>query len=803
MELKFNNNTNYKALNIQSDWVVFAAAVICMLLTLYSLKYDNSFYGFFNTTDNDQSGVNFGTVSSMGKDTRKKTSGNFEWKNIKKENEKQINVGDSLFSGESSKAEITLNDGGKINLDQNTLINFTKIDGIEIPNLNEGNFKIHVKNNLKMAIGGEITDIRGDNSEIQIVIDKNQKTKVKLLSGFVRLKQKNNAKQITLKKDKETVLETIKPVAPVRQIASEIKNQPESVDVVTQESVVAETEIPLEVKPIKQADIYYNYKLYDVYEKIDQTLIYRKEIATKFAININLKWQATGEINEFYGQFYNSFEFANSIKNYKIKNSDPFIQLNELYLGQNFFRFSVDKIKWSEAEVFTTHANFITTPPPILKNTDIENKIIIDDYNQFWKKEFSDQNSFAFYIIESSLDPNFSPASTVISWQNNQYVSIPLETAKTQYLRFRGVNSDLEISNYSQTYTLVSTFSSLPQTPRLTEKKFYEGDNFEMSWEKTAASYNVKIFDNKNKIIHQQLTNNSYIKTSPLAKGTYTVEIIAIDKLGRQSLASKTYGYVLNKPMIKKTMVASNSKPTSEKEKTPEQQIIQQTEKPLMNSKLELKLIDRLNDLYKSSKLQLESGLFTILSQDKMQTKKEAPQFLLLGIKATKWWNNNGLEALFKRKAASINTQADSASPSVFEARHFYRMNLNFNPFSGPNVSTISTIAAVESYRNPSGDQYIQQYDLAKLGLDFNFPISRKWDAGGELLYGVGNNQDSKQEISGRLNYYLQRNWSVGLGYKVEFYETKKAHTFSSGNSYKNGYHEAKGEGFSVLRWHY
>ena len=79
------------------------------------------------------------------------------------------------------------------------------------------------------------------------------------------------------------------------------------------------------------------------------------------------------------------------------------------------------------------------------------------------------------------------------------------------------------------------------------------------------------------------------------------------------------------------------------------------------------------------------------------------------------------------------------------------------------------------------------------------FPLGRKWDTGGEAVYGVGLETSTKFEASGHLNYVVYPHWSLGVGYRVHYFAAGSEKT----TPFILPYREAYGEGFSVLRYSY
>ncbi len=80
-----------------------------------------------------------------------------------------------------------------------------------------------------------------------------------------------------------------------------------------------------------------------------------------------------------------------------------------------------------------------------------------------------------------------------------------------------------------------------------------------------------------------------------------------------------------------------------------------------------------------------------------------------------------------------------------------------------------------------------------------DFPVGNRWDAGGDVVLGIGADQTKKYEAIGRLNYYFRKRYSLGVGYRLYLLEAGSDKTAPLDYPYK----ETWGEGFFVFRWHY
>lgn len=201
-----------------------------------------------------------------------------------------------------------------------------------------------------------------------------------------------------------------------------------------------------------------------------------------------------------------------------------------------------------------------------------------------------------------------------------------------------------------------------------------------------------------------------------------------------------------------------------------------------------------INQGYLSSKLEFETGGFTVFSPDQADLGKANPLAVILGLRSRHWFGRSGLEGAVRVKAADANYTARDINPLSLEARYHYKVHPKFL-----GITQMSVIGGYEMYRNIGQGFFVQKYDLAKIGFSLDFPVKNRWDMGGEVLYGRGEDGSQKFELGGRVNYYLQKNWSCGVGYRTYLFEAGSQKTAPLELPYKETY----GEGYSVIQWHY
>lgn len=233
------------------DMAILFIAILGFLLTFYALFFDPSFFGLLGNNVN-KNGITIGRIVFAGDTTRKKVGGSFSWDYVNVGT--PILLGDSLFTGKSPQTRVLLQEKNSLDLGANTLIHFVEIDGIRLPSLNEGNINLKVEGSLKVAIAGQITEIQGDNAQVQLFIQNGQKPQVRLLSGDAKI-QTEDRKIIPLSRGQISQLELSQNIK--RSIASDVIAP-------TDEVQAQETTAPVALPKY--------YKLYDVYQLVGNEL---------------------------------------------------------------------------------------------------------------------------------------------------------------------------------------------------------------------------------------------------------------------------------------------------------------------------------------------------------------------------------------------------------------------------------------------------------------------------------------------------------------------------------------------------
>lgn len=746
---------------------VLVAIAIALLLFFFALYLNDDLFSYFfrlNRKFSDKPVV--GEITFMSKDIRHRDSMDLSWEPAF--NRQQIRQGDGVFTGAGSTAKVALNQGSVIEVGENSLVIFSQLNGMDFPDLTRGRLAVKVEGKLKIGIHGEETELDGKNAMVELYIDRDNKARLKLLSGKAKVKNK----------EVDFNLKTNKIASLIQPDVTKPKPPPPPPKLTT---IATNTE--------------YTYfdKVYDVYrhEKgVNWSIRAPREPYVK--MSVLMTWTATGEPKKIYGQHATTAEFANP---YQFETIGTSFSTREVFLGENYWRVSADNKTWS-TQHFTVNNRLIPTEPPQIK-------VKVDYLLMFRKHVFASypiesRVAYMAYMAETSTSPDFNPSLTQSRWIEGGHLQADIYSPGVYYFRVRGINHKMELSRYSDTQKITVLQPEAPSMPRLSDNilRGYVDEPVATQWQapKDSASFLLEVRDPTGKVVHKNQLHRPNFQFKSSKPGAFTYSVTSINKWGQRSKQAATGGITI----MKRVAV----QPPPPPERKPAQATSVTKADPLLNYR---------NTQYASSTFDFEGGGMAMYSSLQVGLDVAAERDLsiplagMIHLRARRWYGNNGIDGTIGTKAVNLNQEGEATSPSQLEVRYLHQWKIGFNPFFSFDEMRFTTILGVENYMNPGNTNFSPGYNLAKVGFGLAFPAFTSWDTGGEIVYGLSPGADQKYEVSGFIHYFLKRNWSLGAGYRV--------HLFISGSEAsapeppagvdRLPYREGYGEGYSVLRYHY
>jgi len=782
----------------KADYVTLTVSLIGLALFLFLFLSDNAFDFLLGNKETHQSGPPIGLVTLNENDVRKKASNSFVWQEIS--NQKEIHLGDGLFTGDKSRSQVKLNSGSQLDLSSNSLVIFSKIDGIEVPELDAGNIKVSVNGSMKVAINGKLTEFKGENAEIEVSLDKENKPQIKLLRGNAEIKPTKTKKFLKLGTNAPLFLEN--HVSNTKSILAQI---PKIATLPPETKPIEPIEPKILANNSEQKTLIYINQLYDYYEMKNNSLSLRENRPDLLKLTHSINWITEGTPENIFIQHSNNAEFKGTPTTFQTKENT--YEIKKIYIGDNFWRLSTDGQKWTEPNKFHVATELLATPPPelIAKNQDLE----LTNENAVLKLDFQSDSTLQEYVLEMSRDPLFTPPSVRTIWLKQKQLIYSFISPGNYYLRARGINVATEVTGYSkilEIHVRKIPYTAKPQLA-MDKNKIYLGDKVNFLWNVTekTKNYIITIEDSLGRSLQQEQTSLSNWTWTPSQIGSYVARLQAISYDNRPSTES-SFGFfmVLEKPAPPPPPAPLAEKIPNPPRKPASHPPAEGTSTVKVPSIPEMPL-DYMNRRYSKSRVNLEGALFTMYSNEQQSEGAGLPIAAMGGLRYLKWIDpgSSGFEGIFRTKVFGLSPESGGVSPMDFEARYHYRWHLPWNLLSNAGGAKMSLLLGYEYYRNSIAGMFVNQYQLLKTGFTLALPLQKYWETGGEILYGKGFDNSNKYELSGHLDYFMRQDFSLGFGYRVHLFEGKSSGTFPSGiGDYYDGFREAYSEGYSVMRWH-
>lgn len=178
----------------RSDQIIFAVAFVGLLAFSYLTANESI---LFTSKEKIDAPV-FGKLVNANNDVRHKKTKQFQWKTAKSAS--QIHIGDSLFTGPDSKAQVEIPGGTRLDVGANSMVFFDKNADKLTLNLEFGKIdgRLSGAGGMRLKIGSDMVDLNS-NTGGEISLTKNSGMdgfEVEALSGEFNVKTNHNENQI-------------------------------------------------------------------------------------------------------------------------------------------------------------------------------------------------------------------------------------------------------------------------------------------------------------------------------------------------------------------------------------------------------------------------------------------------------------------------------------------------------------------------------------------------------------------------------------------------------------------------------
>jgi hypothetical protein len=800
--MKIASNTS------RTERTILGVSVALMLLALFLFVNEKWYSKLTGNSDLESQFTSLGRVNLSENDVRYKEGHRFDWQRSKED--QSLFIGDSVFVGPKSQAQVRLNGKNDLHLGENSLVKFSNYNGKTLSDLLAGNFRLQIDGQVQIAINGQVTTLKGNGSEVQVFFDKKNQPKMKLLKGAVTVTQEPPTKKVA--KVRKKMIEPTYETGRSKEKTLAAANEELALEATTPEATYHFPPEPFSDSKLVQ----YNWKIRDVYEQVVSRWRLRKTRPQKADLSQTFAWSdaTEGPYQIAYGSVEN---FDSRMTNVTTVSAKSFTAPN-LYLGDNYWRVSRDGIEWSTGVHFVVVPTF-RSPAPVFTREELKVDLV-NGQSYGSKIEWTAAPDETGFLVEASAFEDFSEESTQIYWRREPNFPSGFKSAGTYYFRVRGANAQQELTETSKILKVVVEEPGLLGQPLLplAQLKFVKGKESRVSWKGAtgAQSYSVRILSHKGTLLRETTSIQSQLDVGDLPIGLFSYQVVAKDRFGRLTEPSRLKNFSIeppppSQPPPSKRVLASNTLPPQAPSPTPEptppavdadaELISTQVERAAVVAKLSPQAPTSASSLpYRRSLIQVEGASLGVTSSEQLTFGTAAPLLGTLGLRGQHWKERFGAEASVKVKAFGYNAEADKVAPVQLEVRAHHRWTLPIRWFSFLKEIQASIFGGAEVYRNASGAKlYSAGYELIKGGVALKFPVGSSWESGGELAYGLGLESSRKYEASGYLSHLFKKDWSFGVGYRVHYFEAGS----SKATPFVLPYREAQGEAFSVLRYSY
>jgi hypothetical protein len=680
--------------------------------------------------------IRIGKIDHKENDVRLKHRESWSWTQGKKN--QAISKGDSIFVGLKSVATLQFKGKSQYFINENTLVTFEDVERNPILNLLDGKFNINLQEDIKIKVGNEIFDLKGKDAKIEIKASSfgNHKTEIKIINGEVLLKRPNH------KMARLTPREVMKFDTPAISKNPPIEKPILTPIETTREIAAVETILPEAILPnlnmAKPILETNNNSEIKYYWKLE-------DLYSTAELPIRERLVAPKKVNFNYLLNWKSSNPmdrpVNSVsKNYGVLNCPD----NQ----------SVDEF---EVEIEQYKLNSVC--------------IGINQWKISYDKEtWSESSSF---FVTPTLRSNFSvqmqaPSKPFVLDQKVVQVQIPLQTGE-KALGF-----------------LIQSSSSLAFAEIHPKLEWMASNNLNLSFTKAGTYYyRIRAVDNLHQISEwSQTLLIQVIKPKPIEPET-----------PRLAKKSKIENKVAEQEPIQE--LSKNRSPNEDENVAEGHSQPSELQTTTTLGKYEGEN-DFPNSLYDSTHISFQPMAWVM--QSTTQAFNNIPWSAATGIAlhAIRWWKELGLEGTIKSKAFGIAESGTPTSLHQQEMRIHHRWSTGF-PFGMSRELRVSLFSGIENNQN-SSPYFTSAYNLLKVGSLIEFPWRSKWSAGGEFVYGLAADHSFKSEISGHLNYFFQKKFSFGVGYRVHLFQALSPANSPDGLlPYREGYTE----GYSIMNYYF
>jgi hypothetical protein len=720
---------------------------IGIIICLYLLRFHN-----FSNSDTSKLEKEIGYLSAAQSDIRIKNFSQTLWQ-AARQNQK-VREGDKVYTGDKSFALINLKNDSKIELKENSLVEFKRIRDQNLADLSEGQYRVSIVKGLKVAINGKVANFEG-NSEIILNVGKDKKVSIQTLEGAPKIQFQ------------------AKTYSPTKE--STIELEPETPEKLTEPITETKIRVSAESKTYE-----YYLKLYDVYERSEQQLKKRSERASLVRLSVPLTIETFDSTKDIFVKYSQQKDLGNS-RQTSIDSIDR--QVAQVFIGDNYWQCSQDEINWTPTAHF--HIKPRLLPDSKTRVNFSSTKLILEKEMAETTVELNTNISANGYLVESSRKSVFD-SSSIIYWSYEDKIHLQFNRPGTYFYRFRAVDEDLKLGEWSETTQIdVIELPSLA-APRfaMEEYKTTTGQSVLLSW--TAPddykNYKIKIYSSTEDKLVEKVLTDPFLRWTPKHAGNYYAEVSSIDPYKRLSPPGRT------DIEVKGIQIRLTNNKEKEQSNSDESRDVASQEE-MSAKELEVKTQYQTVTLGYNADFILSRLTFSTNYYDGYNSKALTDANIISvatpGIQAAAlgWMENHGAEAIVQKNL----TSNEPGAPDFYSAELRYHYRFYDGKDRAQQVGFhLSPFLGYETLSNSNDSNLLSGYNMLKLGFFMEVPIMQRWTMGLTGGYGTGDSL-TKYEAAWDVSYFFKKQWTMGVGIKTNLvFGTNEQ--FPSYPDYREGY---------------
>ena len=761
-------------------------SLVGIAFCLYLLQFYN-----FSNLNSAKLEREIGVISEAQSDIRIKNYAQSLWQSAK--SNQKVREGDKIYTGEKSFAMIDLKNESKIELKENSLVEFKKLNNMNIADLEEGEYRVAVVKNLKLAVKGQIANIEGQ-SEIILKVAKNKTFSVETLQGAPKIQYQSKVYSPT--KEAPSTIEIKAPLNNVSQQRSAIADDEEAArEPSNAEGESAQEEPPQEESPqdiavqinAESKTYDYNVKMYDVYDRDGQQLRLKTPGRTLVRFAVPLEILTFDSTKEIFIEYSNSAELSDN-RQYATDALDR--RLAQVFLGDNYWRASQNKQDWSSTGHFVVRA--VTLPSSEVKVRLNETSLYLKNGIAEVDLQLSTNIDANGYLVESSNTASFDRKSTT-HWSYENKLHLQFNRAGTYHYRFRAVDENLRLGAWSKV-TPIEVMNLAPlKAPQFVRSEYTTNsdENLLLSWSNPdqLEKFKIAITDAKEKTILEKTISDPNFQWTPRNPGTYRAEIRSLDSKNRVSEPGLA-AVIVKAAIVRLSKLTDSFIGGAASDEAEDKDEARKTASKADDSKdVEIRTQFPVIQLgynadFVLSRLTFSTNYYDIVYSPVLTASSELPVASPgLQVAALGWRGHHGGELMVQKNLSS--NEPGAADFYSAEARYHYRF-YDHNDRADLVGFHISPYIGYELYSNSNSVFFVSKYNMAKLGLFFELPLMQSWTMGLTAAYGTGDSL-TKYEALFDVSYFFKKQWTMGVGLKssVMFGTTSQFPTYPD---YREGY---------------